>query len=142
MDGGAPGGASVASSSSDFVSTRFQTLLCWLNIIVPIADLEIRSASCTSGSIPILGGLPPDLRNSLTDSMILRMLEDPAYDQIVRWGDGGDSFVVLEVRVFNAHYGRFYDPQTLTGIHRTKNSQRLFCQNILSTAILQASFGS
>jgi hypothetical protein len=27
----------------------------------------------------------------------LRMLEDPTYASIVRWGDEGDSFVVLEV---------------------------------------------
>ena len=26
-----------------------------------------------------------------------RMLEDPTYSQVVRWGDEGDSFVVLEV---------------------------------------------
>ena len=26
------------------------------------------------------------------------MLEDPTYDKIVRWGEGGQSFVVLEVR--------------------------------------------
>ena len=25
------------------------------------------------------------------------MLEDPTYDQVVRWGNDGDSFVVLEV---------------------------------------------
>ncbi|KAI9772077.1 MAG: kinase-regulated stress-responsive transcription factor skn7 [Geoglossum simile] len=52
MDSGAPGGASVASSSSDFVRKLY------------------------------------------------KMLEDPAYDQIVRWGDGGDSFVVLENEKF------------------------------------------
>jgi hypothetical protein len=27
----------------------------------------------------------------------LRMLEDPSYASVVRWGDEGDSFVVLEV---------------------------------------------
>jgi hypothetical protein len=26
------------------------------------------------------------------------MLEDPTYESIVRWGEGGESFVVLEVR--------------------------------------------
>jgi osomolarity two-component system, response regulator SKN7 len=26
------------------------------------------------------------------------MLEDPSYESIVRWGEGGESFVVLEVR--------------------------------------------
>ena len=28
-----------------------------------------------------------------------RMLEDPSYASVVRWGDEMDSFVVLEVRI-------------------------------------------
>jgi len=28
---------------------------------------------------------------------IRRMLEDPSYESVVRWGNEGDSFVVLEV---------------------------------------------
>lgn len=32
-----------------------------------------------------------------------RMLEDPAYSEVVRWGDQGDSFVVLEVWPFITH---------------------------------------
>jgi hypothetical protein len=31
-----------------------------------------------------------------TDTYLSRMLEDPSYDQVVRWGKEGDSFVVLE----------------------------------------------
>jgi hypothetical protein len=31
-----------------------------------------------------------------TDTNQFRMLEDPSYDQVVRWGNEGDSFVVLE----------------------------------------------
>lgn len=30
-------------------------------------------------------------------SIKYRMLEDPSYESIVRWGEGGESFVVLEV---------------------------------------------
>jgi len=30
------------------------------------------------------------------------MLEDPSYSQVVRWGDDGESFVVLEVRAVDA----------------------------------------
>lgn len=30
------------------------------------------------------------------------MLEDPSYSEIVRWGDEGDSFVVLEVIILRA----------------------------------------
>ena len=32
-----------------------------------------------------------------TDDCSSRMLENPQDDTVVRWGDGGDSFVVLEV---------------------------------------------
>jgi hypothetical protein len=32
-----------------------------------------------------------------TDTYRFRMLEDPSYDQVVRWSNEGDSFVVLEV---------------------------------------------
>jgi hypothetical protein len=31
--------------------------------------------------------------------MALRMLESPQDESVVRWGDQGDSFVVLEVRI-------------------------------------------
>jgi osomolarity two-component system response regulator SKN7 len=31
---------------------------------------------------------------------LYKMLEDPSYSEIVRWGDEGDSFVVLEVGSF------------------------------------------
>jgi len=33
----------------------------------------------------------------LTNALDCRMLEDPSYESIVRWGEGGESFVVLEV---------------------------------------------
>jgi len=29
---------------------------------------------------------------------LYKMLEDPSYDNVVRWGEGGESFVVLDVR--------------------------------------------
>jgi hypothetical protein len=32
------------------------------------------------------------------------MLEDPSYDQVVRWGNEGDSFVVLEVAARFLHF--------------------------------------
>lgn len=34
---------------------------------------------------------------------IHRMLEDPSYSSVVRWGDDGDSFVVLENEKFTKH---------------------------------------
>jgi hypothetical protein len=36
------------------------------------------------------------------------MLEDPAYSEVVRWGDQGDSFVVLEVWQFIADSAAAY----------------------------------
>jgi osomolarity two-component system response regulator SKN7 len=36
----------------------------------------------------------------LTIRFSLRMLEDPQYSEVVRWGDQGDSFVVLENEKF------------------------------------------
>ena len=35
-------------------------------------------------------------------TLTVRMLEDPSYEKIVRWGEGGQSFVVLEVRCATA----------------------------------------
>jgi hypothetical protein len=35
------------------------------------------------------------------NSRACRMLEDPSYEAIVRWGEGGESFVVLNVRHVN-----------------------------------------
>lgn len=40
------------------------------------------------------------------------MLEDPNYSEVVRWGDGGDSFVVLEVCLSASGTGR--NPPLLT----------------------------
>ncbi len=49
------------------------------------------------------------------------MLEDPSYDQVVRWGNEGDSFVVLEVRTRTQRYGtvvaHISDTQTEREIH-------------------------
>ena len=41
-------------------------------------------------------------RANCANCIDLRMLEDPSYDQVVRWGNEGDSFVVLEVGIW--HY--------------------------------------
>lgn len=34
----------------------------------------------------------------MANEWAFRMLEDPSYESIVRWGEGGESFVVLNVR--------------------------------------------
>jgi hypothetical protein len=36
------------------------------------------------------------------------MLENPQDESVVRWGDGGDSFVVLEVSISTLYQGRAF----------------------------------
>ena len=56
-----------------------------------MADYGIRFASCISEF-----DLAPDMRQPKSN-MLIRMLENGQDESVVRWGDGGDSFVVLEV---------------------------------------------
>ena len=50
-----------------------------------------------------------------TDFTEFRMLEDPSYDQVVRWGNESDSFVVREVSTQHytshcaSHFGQFVE---------------------------------
>ncbi len=68
------------------------------------------------------------------------MLEDPSYASVVRWGDEGDSFVVLEVP---ATCDSIPADSKLTFVtHRTRNSQNRSSLNISSTAISQVLCGS
>lgn len=62
-----------------------------------------------------------------------RMLEDSQYESIVRWGDEGDSFVVLEVR---SHMSDLVST-SLTG-HRTRNLPKTSYRGISSIAISPA----
>ncbi|KAI1433824.1 HSF-type DNA-binding-domain-containing protein [Xylaria sp. CBS 124048] len=45
-----------------------------------------------------MSGIAPGAGNNSSDFVrkLYKMLEDPAYSEVVRWGDQGDSFVVLE----------------------------------------------
>lgn len=82
-----------------------------------------------------------------TDNREKRMLEDPQYSSVVRWGNEGDSFVVLEVRInpppqpqgpMKASPGlSIYTNQYPH--NRTKNSPRRSSQNTSSIATLLAS---
>ncbi|KAI4280834.1 MAG: hypothetical protein L6R38_004141 [Xanthoria sp. 2 TBL-2021] len=86
MDGSQAAGAAGANSSSDFVRRPAPTHpanMPWL--------IRSRSESCTS--MTRIGGEDTCQRNA---EHVHRMLEDPSYSQVVRWGDEGDSFVVLE----------------------------------------------
>jgi len=75
--------AGSANNSSDFVGLA---LIRDCNQLI----LFLRSANCTSKpqeTCVVAHG---------ADANQFRMLEDPSYDQVVRWGNEGDSFVVLE----------------------------------------------
>lgn len=75
---------------------------------------------------------------------LCRMLEDPSYASIVRWGDEGDSFVVLEVKC--APYSH---PRTVAIVETNfefdfsvRNSPRPFYQSTSSIATLPVSFAN
>jgi hypothetical protein len=44
-----------------------------------------------------MGGMNAVICDNCANALAFRMLEDPSYESIVRWGEGGESFVVLEV---------------------------------------------
>lgn len=66
------------------------------------------------------------------------MLEDPSYSSVVRWGDDGDSFVVLEVYVLVVAIPDCNDDADTNCPPRTKSSPNRYYQNTLSIATLQA----
>jgi hypothetical protein len=67
-----------------------------------------------------------------------RMLEDPSYGHVVRWGKEGDSFVVLEVCMQEIKRPR-KEPNSA---YRMRNLQSPSYLSISSTATLRASFDS
>ncbi len=80
-------------------------------------------------------------------TLLIRMLEDPSYASIVRWGDEGDSFVVLEVLAnhlppspplrglaHHRHRARSHSRLLTTDPCSVRNSPRPSCPNISSTA--------
>ena len=64
------------------------------------------------------------------------MLESPQDESVVRWGNEGDSFVVLEVRIPIISTRLGSANQTVC---RTKNSQSTSCPSTSSTATLPVS---
>ena len=87
---GSTGGG--GSTSSDFV-WLLPLLLMIVRLILPGAQTIQVCSMIDPSRIHVSkskrGGTVADLHN--------RMLEDPSYSSVVRWGDDGDSFVVLEV---------------------------------------------
>ena len=96
MDGISGGGAAAVNNSSDFVSasgTRGQ----WEEM--PLETLLIAIAG--PQALQVNEDKSRQRRWSHCNRRLTfsaRMLEDPTYAQVVRWGDEADSFVVLEVR--------------------------------------------
>lgn len=61
------------------------------------------------------------------------MLEDPTYSQVVRWGDEGDSFVVLEVRL---------SLQSIVASLTDSNQNERFTKSILPKHFKHSNFAS
>jgi hypothetical protein len=68
------------------------------------------------------------------------MLETPTDENVVRWGNEGDSFVVLEVR--NPYSQLALKEQHADVGGRTRNSPNTSFQSTLSTATSLVSFAS
>lgn len=49
------------------------------------------------------------------------MLEDPAYGNIVRWGNEGDTFVILEVRIYHTETVRRHAANPLSKTDKFTN---------------------
>ena len=93
MDGSQIAGVGGANNSSDFVSSKSR----WGEVSLQRANTCDRFESCTSKEKHCLRGKDKDAREIGNTDNRCRMLEDPSYAAVVRWGDEGDSFVVLEV---------------------------------------------
>ncbi len=95
MDGSQGVGAVGTNSSSDFVSSRLLPAKLRtekeerLILVMQVRKLYKYVPSVSHTFLR-------DWRKGHADGHG-RMLEDPTYSQVVRWGDEGDSFVVLEV---------------------------------------------
>jgi len=61
-----------------------------------------------------------------------RMLEDPTYESVVRWGNEGDSFVVLEVGDprRDSRYSEILTAATEREIHKVDPSQAFQTQQL------------
>lgn len=92
----------AGNNSSDFVSLMMVPYLrphCRGSSHMQLANLpDSRFANYTSNSHLLVANRIA-LLPACTDEACFyrRMLEDPAYSEVVRWGNEGDSFVVLEV---------------------------------------------
>ena len=86
MDKGSDMSAGSANNSSDFVSLASTAVYTRMQLLMPFLGPQTVQVSCKKHVL---------LRTE-TDTNQFRMLEDPSYDQVVRWGNEGDSFVVLE----------------------------------------------
>lgn len=114
-------GVAGSSNSSDFV--------CLKNPLrETMTDGRIRCASCTS-RISCTGSYSVAIAN-----LYIRMLENPSDESVVRWGNDGDSFVVLEVRQAHLCANR---GESLTGLQNEK-----FTKHILPKHFKHSNFAS
>ena len=70
------------------------------------------------------------------------MLEDPTYSSVVRWGDEGDSFVVLEVRILSNKVEGWEQNKSDRCAHRTNDLPNRSFPNTSNTATLHPLYDS
>ena len=87
---GSTGGG--ATTSSDFVWLLLFLFNDCKLILLGAQTVQVRSTIGSSRTYALKRKRVGNIADSHN-----RMLEDPSYSSVVRWGDDGDSFVVLEV---------------------------------------------
>ena len=138
MDGpGQTSNAAPAGNSSDFVSFVISSFKIYIMLIyrsdLGAQAIQVRvPVPVASAWTPLVSS--PLMRDPKKTNLAIRMLEDPSYASIVRWGDEGDSFVVLEVNapVLPAGGSR---TEELT-VASARNSPKPSCRNTSSIATL------
>jgi hypothetical protein len=85
------------NNSSDFVSLGLRLNSFMKSLILDLGSQIIQVSFWYLRWAGFNSGL--QMRLKTNNAPLHRMLEDPSYDSIVRWGENGDSFVVLEVLV-------------------------------------------
>ena len=110
-----------ANSSSDFVSTEdnhTHSMALHADFCVGAQIVQVRNKCAMHARDGIL-------------TLCCRMLEVPQDESVVRWGNEGDSFVVLEVRIAQAPLQYDYsDSTTEREIHETHPTKAFQAQQL------------
>ena len=97
MDGSQNGGAAGANNSSDFVRCHSSGILSRPDPLTATIGAKVVQVSDTARFRANRARIEQGAISTDSTDGYHRMLEDPSYASVVRWGDEMDSFVVLEV---------------------------------------------